>query len=317
MTENGYPNDTGGLDAVTGAFGFTGSAIARRLLAGGRRVRTLTGHPDRSDPFGGRIEVAPLRFRDPDGLARSLEGADVLYNTYWVRFPRGKTNFEGAVENSRILFRAAERAGVRRIVHVSITNPSEGSPLPYFRGKALVERSLLEARPSSAILRPTVIFGERDILINNIAWCLRRFPAFPVFRSGRYRLQPIHVEDMAEIAVEAGRGEEKITLDAAGPEVFTYEDLVELIAGKIGRRVKILHVPSWLGRLLAGLVGLWVGDVLITRDEIAGLMEDLLVSREPPRGKIGLGTWLEENAGSVGQRYASEIERHYRHIEMP
>ncbi len=238
------------LDVVTGAFSFTGKYIARRLLDSGRSVRTLTGHPRRPDPFGGKVEAFPYRFDAPDELAGSLRGADTLYNTYWIRFPHGSATFEGAIENTRTLLRAAERAGVRRLVHVSITNPSEDSKLPYFRGKALVERSIRESSLSHAILRPAVVFGPEDILINNIAWFLRRFPAFAVFGRGDYRLQPIFAEDLAGIAVQAGRDAGSQTFDALGPDTFTFEGLVRLVAEKIGRKARILHLPPALAWVL-------------------------------------------------------------------
>src|SRR5512133_2877460 len=137
-----------GIQAVTGAFGYSGRAIAALLLERGAQVRTLTGHPDRPDPFGGRVEVAPLAFGDPAALRHALRGVEVLYNTYWVRFEHGKATFGRAVANSRALFRAAAEVGVSRVVHVSITNPSLESRLPYFSGKAEAQRAPPETPPS-------------------------------------------------------------------------------------------------------------------------------------------------------------------------
>jgi uncharacterized protein YbjT (DUF2867 family) len=167
------------LDLVTGAFSYTGSHIAQRLLDRGRSLRTLTFHPDRAHPLQGRIETLPYRFDDQVALARSLEGVATLYNTYWVRFDHRCTTLADAVANSRTLFRAAAQAGVARIVHVSIANPSLESSLPHYRGKALVERELAGVGLPYAIVRPTWVFGgDRDVLANNIAWILRRFPVF-------------------------------------------------------------------------------------------------------------------------------------------
>jgi NADH dehydrogenase len=175
------------LDLVTGAFSNAGSHIARRLLDAGRRVRTLSFHPSRPHQLQTSVEALPYRFDDPDALACSLEGVSTLYNTYWVRFDHGHTTFEQAVERSRALFIAAQRAGVERIVHLSITNPSISSPLPYFRGKALVEDALAQAGVPYSIVRPTWIFGgDQDTLVNNIAWILRRMPVFTVPGSGAY-----------------------------------------------------------------------------------------------------------------------------------
>lgn len=296
---------------VTGAFGYTGKYITRLLLHEGKRVRTLTGHPERRNPFGGQVEAYPFNFERPDLLVKSLEGATTLYNTYWVRFDRGQVTFEMAVENTRALIRACGEAGVRRIVHVSICSASESSTLPYFRGKGILERAVIESRLSYAIVRPTVIFGPEDVLINNIAWLLRRFPVFALPGQGDYRLQPVFVEDMAGIAVRAGRENKNIIIDAVGPEVFTFEELVRLIAGKICSRNRIINVNPGLALFLSRLVGLIVRDVVLTPDEIRGLMAGLLVSRDPPTGQTRLSQWLEANSGSLGTRYASEVGRHY------
>ncbi len=297
---------------VTGAFGYIGKYITRRLLAEGRRVRTLTAHPNRPNPFGDQVSVAPFNFHKPDDLVASMRGATTLYNTYWIRFAHGSVSFEIAVEHSRTLIGAAERAGVGRIVHVSITNPSAESHLPYFRGKAAVEAIIGASGLSHAIIRPTVVFGVEDILINNIAWLLRRFPVFGVPGSGDYRLQPVFVEDVAELAVDAGRQEGGTTVDAVGPEVYTFRELVRLIAGAISSRAKIVSLPRWSVLLISKLMGPLVGDVILTRDEAEGLMSNLLVSDASPTGKTSFRDWVDENAHALGAAYASELDRHYR-----
>jgi NADH dehydrogenase len=299
-------------NVVTGAFGYTGRYIARRLLGLGETVRTLTGHPDRPDPFDGQVEVVPFKFDEPAKLLESLRGVDTLYNTYWVRFSHGTITFEQAIENTKILIQAAVGAGVRRFVHVSITSADEDSPLPYFRGKGIVERAIQQSGLSYAILRPTVIFGPEDILVNNIAWLLRRFPLFAVPGAGSYRLQPIFVEDVAETAVDAGHGEEDQIIDAVGPEIFTFDELVRQVADAVGSRARIVHVPPGLALRLSRLVGYVVGDVVLTDDELHGLMGNLLISDHPPTGHTRLSEWLAANSDRVGAVYASELERHYR-----
>ncbi len=304
--------ETPELNVVTGAFGYTGQYITRRLLSLGKQVKTLTGHPDRPNPFGDRVAVARFDFDNPRGLARSLQGATTLYNTYWVRFSHGRATFDSAIENTKTLIRAAEAAGVRRIVHVSITNASEESPLPYFRGKGRLETAIVHSGLSYAIVRPTVIFGIEDILINNIAWLLRRFPAFVVPGRGDYRLQPVFVEDMAEIVVDAGQQNGNLIIDAVGPEVFRFDDLVSLIAQKIGRSAKIVHLNPGLALVLSRLIGFVVKDVVLTRDEVEGLMSNLLISSAPATGTTSIRAWLAQHAGTVGAKYASELTRHYR-----
>lgn len=295
------------LSAVTGAFGFTGSYIARRLLAMGERVRTLTNHARN----GAAFEVAPLDFRDAQGLAQNMEGATVLYNTYWVRFAYGDVDHAKAVNNTRRLIRAAEEAGVKRIVHVSITNPSIDSTLPYFRGKAEVEDLIRSSSLSYAILRPAVAFGQEDILINNITWLLRRFPVFAIPGAGDYGLQPIFVEDLADLAVVAGHDRENIVMDAVGPETYSYADLVRLIRQTIGSQTRIVHLPPVVVWMASRVLGWLTHDVVLTKDEVSGLMANLLVSRQPPTGKTSLRAWLKENANTIGTKYASELARHY------
>ncbi len=297
--------------AVTGAFSYSGKYITRRLLAQGHEVITLTGHPQRPDPFDGQVRAFPLRF-DQDALSRSLAGADTLYNTYWVRFDRGANTQPQAVRNTQVLVAAARAAGVRRMVHISITNPSADSPLPYFWGKAANEKAVTESGMSYAILRPTVLFGREDVLINNIAWLLRRFPFFGQIGDGQYRLQPVYVDDLAALAVEAGARDENLLWDAVGPDIFSFDALVRLVGERIERPKAILHIHPKLALAAAQFISLFVGDVVLTPEEVDGLMAGLLVSPQPPRCKTHLGDWLAENKGTLGVHYASELERHYR-----
>lgn len=297
--------------AVTGAFSYSGKYITRRLLAEGRQVITLTGHPNRPDPFGGQVKAFPLDF-DVASMAKSLAGVDTLYNTYWVRFDSGTNTQPKAVENTRKLVEAAQKAGVRRIVHTSITQPAADSHLPYFWGKAANEKAVMESGLSYAILRPTVLFGAEDILINNIAWLLRRFPFFGQIGDGQYRLQPVFVDDLAKLAVEAGGRTDNFVWDAVGPDIFTFDELVRLIGEKIGSPRPLVHLPPQLALRAAQFISLFVGDVVLTPEEVDGLMAGLLVSAEPPRCATRLGDWLAENRATVGAKYASELARHYK-----
>lgn len=300
------------MNLVTGAFSYTGKYITQRLLSMGETVKTLTGRSDLENPFGSRVTTSPFNFDNLNFLTESLLGTTTLYNTYWVRFPYRGITFDRAVENSKTLFKAAENAGVRRIVHISITNPSEESPFPYFRGKALVEKAIVHSKLSYAIVRPTVIFGAEGVLINNIAWLLRRFPIFAIPGSGEYRIQPVFVEDVAEIAVILGHKDDNIITDAIGPETYTFNDLAHLIREKIRSRARIVHVRPRLALFVARLIGYLVKDVVITKDEIDGLMSNLLISEGIPKGYTRLSEWLAQNADRVGASYISDLQRHYR-----
>ena len=303
------------LHVVTGAFGFSGKYIARRLLDAGRWVRTLTNSTGRRNPFGAAVEVRPLAFDDKDKLAESLSGAKVLYNTYWVRFNYGTFGHSAAVDNTLALFRAAKKAGVSRVVHVSITNPSEDSELRYFRGKAAVERGLVESGLSYAILRPAVLFGKEDVLINNIAWTLRKMPVFFVFGSGQYRLQPTYVDDLAKLAVEQGGGNENGIINAVGPETFTYRQLVQTLAEILGRRRWLVSTPPVLGYLGGCMLGWLLRDKMFTWDEIKGLTADLLHVDGPAACTTRLSDWAREHAAELGLRYASELARRRNRAE--
>ncbi|OGP55772.1 MAG: epimerase [Deltaproteobacteria bacterium RBG_13_61_14] len=300
------------LSVVTGAFSYLGRYITSRLLEQGVRVRTLTGHPDRPHPFGDQVEAFPFDFEQPELLVSHLRGATTLYNTYWIRFPHGPLTYDRAVANTQLLFQAAKTAGVQRVVHISITNPSEDSPFPYFRGKAVLERSLQECGLSYAILRPTILFGKEDILINNIAWLLRRFPVFGIFGSGKYEVQPVYVDDVAALAIELAEKQENLVKDAVGPQVYTFENLVRIICRELGRRTRLLHLPPLLGLLAGYFFRPLLRDVLITRDEIGGLIAGLLVSRNNPTCPTRFSPWLRDHVHELGRGYASELLRHYR-----
>ena len=303
-------DDDTGLDVVTGAFSYSGQAIAAHLGAAGRGVRTLTGHPQRA-PADGAVEVFGLDFDDPVALVESLRGATTLYNTYWVRFPRGRRDHGRAVANSRILFHAARRAGVQRIVHVSITNPSLESPYSYFSGKALVERALVETGVSYAVVRPAILFGGEGVLINNIAWLLRRFPVFAVGGDGRYRVRPIHVSDLAALCAGLGPCRTDTVVDAVGPERPAFIDLVASIRSAIGSRARIIRVPGPVIPALSRGLGLAMHDVLLTADEYRAMVDGLADTGGPATGETRLSEWLLANGEVLGRTYASELDRHF------
>lgn len=299
---------------VTGATGYTGRYIAKLLLERGHRVQSITGHTKRANPFGDRVPLHPFNFDRPDLLEKTLAGTDTLFNTYWIRVNYRDRTHEQCVEQTRVMFQAAREAGVRRIVHVSITNPNPQSPLPYFRGKGQLEDALRNLGVSYAILRPTVLYSVEDILLNNIAWTLRKFPLTLLPGRGEYGIQPVFVEDLARLAVAAGEDDQDTEVDAVGPEVFTYAEMVKMVRDKIGVKCLVLPSPKPLTYLAGRFLGLFVNDIVLTSDEIKGLAEGLLVSNsgaEPP-GKTRLSEWLDRHGSELGRRYASEIRRHYQ-----
>ena len=307
----GAGKESGDFDVVTGAFSYSGAAIASELQADGRRVRTLTGHPGRA-PAGTAIEVRPLDFTDPAGLTESLRGARALFNTYWVRFAHGRVSHEVAVAQSRVLFQAAADAGVGRVVHVSITHPDADSPYPYFRGKAAVELALADLGLSHAVLRPSILFGGNGVLINNIAWLLRRMPVFAVGGDGEYRVRPIHVDDLARLAVRAGNSAQTEVIDAVGPDRPTFLELVRRIRDAVGSRSRVICVPGSLIPPAARALGLALRDTLLTAEEYEAMAEGLADTDGPATGEISLMQWITDHKGTLGRAYANELARHFR-----
>ena len=299
-------------DVVTGAFGYTGRHIARRLLSADRRVSTLTSRPEMAAVLEDRVAALPWRWDDPAALARQLEGVDTLYNTYWVRFDHGEQTHARAVANSRTLMDAARAAGIRRVVHVSIAHADSRSPLPYYRGKGQVEEAVAASGLSYAIVRPTLVYGDVDILVNNIAWFLRRLPVAGVPGDGSYLVRPVHVEDVAALAVRLSSGPADATVNAVGPETYTFRDLVRLIGRRIGRDIPVLGLPDRLMLIATGLAGRLLGDVVLTADEVRGLSAGLLHTTGRATGSASFAGWLRDNSDWLGQTYRSELRAHYR-----
>lgn len=299
------------MNVVTGAFGYIGNYITRELLRRGFPVKTITTHPDKPNSFGNHVKASPYNFDNPDKLTEDLRGCETLFNTYWIRFNYRQWSFDTALENTRTLFQCARDAGIKTIVHISVTNPSETDMLPYYRGKAFQERALKESGVDYRIIRPTLVFGKEDILVNNIAWTMRTFPFVPVFGAGEYQVQPIFVEDLANIAVSSIDTGESLTVDAIGPETYTYKEFLRLIADALNRDVSLVHTWPALGIFLGNIIRLFVRDVVLTRDELRGLMQNKLTSNQTPNGKTLFSAWVLENKDFLGAEYTSELRRHF------
>ena len=299
-------------DAVTGATSYTGRFIAERLVARGRRVIDLTRVSRAPHPLGELAVSAALDFDNADRLTHTLEGVDTLYNTFWIRFERGPITYRWAVERSQVLIDAAERAGVRRIVHLSVINASADAPTAYFRAKASVEDALSRSGVPYGIVRPTVTFGPGDILVNNLAWTLRRLPVFGIPGDGQYPIQPVHIDDIVDLAVQVGSVSESVTVDAAGPDTFTFDEFVGLVRNAVGSRAMVVHLPAWAALAGASLIGLVVRDAVLKQDEVTELRSKLMMSAQPPAGTVRLADWLAQHADTLGRTWASELDRHFR-----
>jgi uncharacterized protein YbjT (DUF2867 family) len=300
------------VDVVTGSFGYIGKYITERLLDLSKEVKTITTHPKKPSPFGDRVKAHSYNFEKPDKLVSALYGASTLYNTYWIRFEYGGLTYGQALKNSFTLFRCAKEAGVKKIIHISVTHASVDADLPYYKGKGIQEKMLADVGVPYAIVRPTLVFGKEDILVNNIAWMIRRFPIFPVFGLGDYKVQPVFVGDLAKIATDQENEPSGVCLDAIGSETFTFEEMLYLIATKIGSTVRFVRMKPTLAILCAKIIGMFCRDVVLTHNEIKGLMRGCLTSQQAPNGNTRFSDWLEQNKEIVGCSYSSELARHFR-----
>jgi len=299
--------------AITGAFSYTGKHLGRRLLEDGHRLVALTNHRGDSRLDGRAIPAFPLNFGDPNQLRDALADIDVLFNTFWIRFEHGTATFNSAVRDSEVLITAAKAAGVRRIIHVSIANPSTSAHQPYYRGKAQVEDIVRKSGLAYSIVRPTVIYGHGDVLINNIAWFLRHTPVFGIPGDGHYRIQPVFIEDYAELLARLGtKSQATLEIDAVGPDIFEFQEFVRAIKDAIGSRSILLNLPPRLALAAIQPFGFLVKDTVLTKEEINSLMEGLLVSRHPATCETKFRHWLLRNPHELGRSYASEMGRHFR-----
>ncbi len=299
------------MDVVTGSFGYIGKYITHELLDRGHEVKTITTHPHKPNPFGDKVQAENYNFDNLEKLTTYLSGCETLFNTYWVRFNYQQWSFDQALENTKLLFNCAKKAGVKKIVQISVTNPSEQDDLPYYRGKALQEKALRELGIDYAIVRPTLVFGKEDILVNNIAWTIRKFPVVPIFGDGKYKVQPVFVGDLATIAVEVSLSGRTETMDAIGPETFTYESFLRLITRELNRKITFIHTAPAMGIFLGKIISLFVRDVILTKEELRGLMESKLTSTQEPNGKTNFSEWLPDNVQHIGNKYTSELNRHF------
>lgn len=299
-----------GTIAVTGAFSYTGQYIAREFLKAGRRVVTLTRDPNRPHELQGKVSALRLDFSQPEVLRKALSGVEILVNTYWVRYNYPGSSFEQAVANTKTLLDAAASAGVRRVVHISVSKPDK-TQLAYFRGKLETEKLVQASGLSYAIIRPTIVFGEEEVLINNITWLLRHLPVFAIPGDGEYRVQPVYVGDVAALAARAANADKNEVLDAIGPEIFTFVELLDLLKEVSGSRSLLIRMPAALALGLSRILSLLFGDLMLTKEELDALMENLLVVGGEPIGASRFSDWAKENAAILGKNYVNELKRHH------
>lgn len=304
---------------VTGSFSFSGKFITNELLKTGERVETFTNHPVTTNPNYSKITIKQYVFNDFNALVENFKGVDTFFNSYWIRFPYGSTSWMDAIRYSKDLFKACKLAGVKKIVHISVTNPKINSPYAYFKGKAIVEDLLKKSGVPYTILRVAWMFEEGDILTNNIAWILRHMPIFGIFGKGEYKIQPVSLKTLGKVAIENRYlGDKTIninkTIDVIGPETLTYKEYVSLINRTIHAKTILFPFPWFAIQIpifVSKVIGFALHDRLLTKDEIYSLKDNLLLTDSPPIGNVSFKKWLEKNKNNIGLKWANEVKRHY------
>lgn len=288
-------------DLVTGAFGNTGSAIARSLVEQGRHVRTLTTAA--SDDSDAPIEVIAPDWDDPTQLVRSFDGVSTFYNTFWMRTGNPGshgTDYGMAIARSVALLEAARRAGVERIVHLSVAHADapDAQRYPYFAAKARVEAVLRSTGIAHAIVRPAVMFGGGPGIVEQLARVLRWVPVFGVAGDGRYQVRPVHVGDVARLCVDgaAHASVDAVPVDAVGPDRPTFDELVRWVAASVGRRARLVHLPATAVIAAGRTLGTIAREDLLTADELRSTMDGLADTDGPATGTVSLRAWLAASA---------------------
>lgn len=279
------------LITVFGGTGFLGRRVVRQALAAGWDVRAAARSPapgvfaaqDRQP------EQLAVDIRDPEAVAAAVRGAAGVVNAVALYVEDGRGSFETThVIGASHVAQAAKRESAR-LVHVSGIGVDRRSRSPYIRARALGEERVLDAYPDSVILRPSALFGPGDALLSTMTSMIRWLPLIPLFGDGDSRVQPVHVDDVAQAVLAAMvRNEARgATYELGGPEVFTYRELLEGIARRLGCRRWFKPVSYRTWSLLAVLASPLPGSP-ITRDQIALVKRDNVVAGDNTFESLGM-----------------------------
>jgi len=273
---------------VLGGSGFVGSSLCEKLVerSGGAdgRIVVPTRRPARARHIQllPTVEVAPWNPDDDAQLDALVRGRDAVVNLIAILHGSEAELRRVHVELPARLARACAKGGVKRVIHVSALGAAPDAPSRYLRSKAAGEAALMNAPLDLVVLRPSVMFGERDHLMNRFAALQRVFPVIPL-AGALARLQPVWVEDVAAAIIrslELRRGGEII--ECVGPAVYTLRELVELAGRWSGRPRRVVPLPDALGRLQALLLELLPGEPLMSRDNLDSLKVPAVASGHMP-----------------------------------
>ncbi len=245
---------------VAGGTGLIGRAVVAQLLAAGHDDVVVTSRDPTAhhDSWGGRVEIAQAFAGDPLSLGRAFTGAEVVVQA--IQFPNhpvenrgaGRTYMEIDGKGTEVAARVAKALGVRRFVYLSGAGAGQGRSQPWFQAKDRAEAAIRASGMEYALLRPSWIYGPGDRSMNRFVAFCRYLPVVPVIGDGRTPVYPIFVDDVARAVVETVRREDlgAATLELAGPERLTMDEIVRTIQKVLGRRRPLAHHPVKLMKLL-------------------------------------------------------------------
>lgn len=288
---------------LTGASGFLGREVLRRLLAAGNEVVALSRSPRRAEVAPGVIQLA-ADVASPEWHSWSERCAAAIHLAGVIReMPRRGDSFDRSNRaGAESVVMACRKSGIRRLVHISALGADRGAATAFLRSKWQAEEAVRRSGLAWTILRPSLIFGPGDRFSAAVAGALRRLPVFPVFGSGAYVLQPVSVAEVADAvvaAVDIGACAGEV-VEIGGPEVITYIEAVRRTAAALGLRRSLVHVPVGLARFAVGVLQ-WLPHPPITRDQLtmllAGSKCDTRAASllfEPMKQRYEGPTWLRE-----------------------
>jgi uncharacterized protein YbjT (DUF2867 family) len=297
--------------AIAGGSGFIGRTIARRLAALPQlRVRVLSRDPGRARAKLAGLEADFVRgeVTEPGTLPAALAGASavvsaVQFDGYPIENPRRGLTFERIdLGGTLALLAAAKAAGVTRFIYISGAAADENSRHPGFRAKGKAERAIRESGLEYTILRPSLVYGPDDTVVNGFAKAIRLAPVFPVPGSGRQTLQPVLVDDLAACVALAisGRGQNG-TYEIGGPDLMTFDDLIRLIMDLTGHRRPIVHVPESVMRAM-GAIAEMLPTPPLSRDAVTFVTADNACDIAPLVAEFG----VQLTPARVGMQYLAK-----------
>jgi uncharacterized protein YbjT (DUF2867 family) len=269
-----------GKVTVFGGTGFLGRRVVKHLLEGEFSIRVASRHPERT---GALFESINADINDDRSVIAAVAGVEGVVNAVSLYVESGQQTFHSVhVTRAARVARLAREASVKRLIHVSGIGSDAGSASPYIRSRAEGEKVVRDAFPAATLIRPSVMFGRGDAFVGPVAKMLRHLPVFPLFGRGQTKLQPAHVEDVAEaIARAIQTTQSRMSYELGGPRIYTYRSLLEVIARHLRRKPLLVPTPFGLWHALASVAEM-LPQPPITRNQVELMQIDSVASPGAP-----------------------------------